>query len=84
MRQAGIVGIHRRKTRGCTCPDATAEAADDLANRRFDPPEPDRLWGADDPAQKADWSRFGVAYVLGTCSLDFRQVDHDGRPLRVA
>jgi putative transposase len=47
MRQAGIVGIHRRKARGCTRRDARAQGAEDLVKRRFDPPEPDRLWVMD-------------------------------------
>ena len=40
-------GIHRRRRRGCTRRDPTAEPSDDLVNRAFDPAEPDRLWVMD-------------------------------------
>jgi len=43
MRQAGAVGIHRRRNPGCTQPDPDAEPAEDRVNREFDPTEPDRL-----------------------------------------
>jgi putative transposase len=44
MAQAGIVGIHRRKNKGCTRRDPHAVAAEDLVRRNFDPTGPDRLW----------------------------------------
>ena len=47
MRQAGITGIYRRRTRGCTRRDPAAEPADDLVCRQFDPPGPDQLWVMD-------------------------------------
>ena len=43
MAQAGIVGIHRRKGRGCTRRDPDATPAEDLVGRNFNPTEPDRL-----------------------------------------
>ena len=42
MAQAGIVGIHRRKFRGCTRRDPGATPAEDLVQRNFNPTEPDR------------------------------------------
>ena len=47
MAQAGIVGIHRRKFRGCTRRDPDATPAEDLVKRNFNPTEPDRLWVMD-------------------------------------
>jgi putative transposase len=44
MRQAGIVGIHRRKGHGCTRRDPDAVPSDDLVNRQFNVDAPDRLW----------------------------------------
>jgi hypothetical protein len=47
MAQAGIVGIHRRRNRGCTRRDPDASPAEDLVQRNFNPTEPDRLWVMD-------------------------------------
>lgn len=47
MRELGLSGVRRGKSVRTTQPDATAERADDLVQRRFDPPRPDRLWVAD-------------------------------------
>lgn len=48
MRAAGLAGITRRRTRGCTrrAPEPTA-APEDLVNRQFSVLGPDRLWCAD-------------------------------------
>ena len=47
MRQAGIEGVYRRRCHGTTKRDPHAVPSDDLVNRRFHPPGPDRLWVAD-------------------------------------
>src|SRR3954463_5105037 len=40
MRQAGVVGIHRRRRGGCTRRDPDGTVSDDLVHRLFDPNEP--------------------------------------------
>ena len=47
MRQAGIEGVYRRRRHGTTKRDPHAVPSDDLVNRQFHPPGPDRLWVAD-------------------------------------
>ncbi len=47
MRQAGIVGIHRRRARGCTRRDPDANPSEDLVRRNFAVTRPDRLWVMD-------------------------------------
>jgi hypothetical protein len=47
MAGAGIVGIHRRKNKGCTRRDPDAVPAEDLVQRNFNPSGPDRLWVMD-------------------------------------
>ena len=47
MRRAGLQGLYRRRRRGCTVRDPTAEPATDLVNRRFTVDEPNRLWITD-------------------------------------
>jgi putative transposase len=47
MRQAGLVGGHRRRVFTSTRRAATAAAAPDLVQRAFTAPVPDRLWVAD-------------------------------------
>jgi putative transposase len=47
MRQAGIAGVYRRRTRGCTRCNPAAIPSDDLVNRRFTVSAPDRLWVSD-------------------------------------
>jgi putative transposase len=47
MRSAGIEGVYRRRRRGCTRRDPTAELAQDLVNRRFDVDGPNELWVSD-------------------------------------
>ena len=44
MREAGVVGIHRRRRGGCTRRDEGAELNVDLVGRQFNPEAPDRLW----------------------------------------
>jgi putative transposase len=68
MREAGISGIHRRKGRGCTRRDPSAEAADDLVNRAFDPVAPDRLWVMDVTEHPTPEGKLYLAVVLDAWS----------------
>lgn len=45
MRQARVVGLHRRRAHGCTRRRPDAQPSDDLVNRNFTADRPDRLWG---------------------------------------
>jgi putative transposase len=47
MRQAGIVGVTRRKRRGTTQRNPEAQPAGDLVDREFTRTAPDQLWVAD-------------------------------------
>ncbi|WP_257578401.1 IS3 family transposase [Streptomyces sp. JJ38] len=47
MREAGLAGLSPRRTKGFTRRDPTAQAADDLVERDFTAPAPNRLWVAD-------------------------------------
>jgi putative transposase len=68
MRQAGVVGIHRRRGRGCTRRDPAAEPAEDLVNRAFDPAEPDRLWVMDITEHPTAEGKVFLAAVLDAFS----------------
>jgi len=47
MRTHGIVGVHRRRRRGCTVRDATTSLAADRVQRQFTAEGPDDLWVSD-------------------------------------
>lgn len=47
MRDLGLQGVRRGRPRRTTVPDAAAERAADLVQRRFAAPAPDRLWVCD-------------------------------------
>lgn len=47
MRQAGVVGIYRRKRSGCTRRNPDANPSEDLVKRQFNVDGPDRLWVMD-------------------------------------
>jgi putative transposase len=68
MRQAGITGIYRRKGRGCTRRDPDATPSDDLVNRAFDPPAPDRLWVMDVTEHPTAEGKVYLAVVLDAFS----------------
>ena len=79
MRQAGIVGIHRRRGRGCTRRDPDAEPAEDLVNRAFDPTEPDRLWMMDITEHPTGEGKVYLAVVLDAFSrlvVGWSMADH--------
>lgn len=60
MRQAGISGATRAKTRFTTKADPAAARADDLVKRNFNASRPDELWVADF-TYCSTWS--GIVYV---------------------
>ena len=68
MRQAGVVGIRRRKGRGCTRRDPDAEAASDLVRRAFDPAGADRLWCMDVTEHPTAEGKVYLAVVLDAFS----------------
>jgi putative transposase len=68
MRQAGIVGIHRRRRRGCTVRDPDATPSEDLVNRRFTVDAPDRLWVMDVTEHPTDEGKVYVGVVLDAFS----------------
>jgi putative transposase len=68
MDQAGIVGIHRRKFRGCTRRDSDATPAEDLVQRNFNPAEPDRLWVMDVTEHPTGEGKVYLAVVLDAWS----------------
>jgi transposase InsO family protein len=68
MRQAGVVGIHRRKGRGCTRTDPRALPAEDLVRRAFDPSGPDRLWAMDVTEHPTGEGKVYLAVVLDAFS----------------
>jgi putative transposase len=47
MREEGLVGVHRRKTNGCTKRDPARPVYPDLVERCFTATEPNQLWVAD-------------------------------------
>jgi putative transposase len=67
MRQAGLQGIYRRRSRGCTRRDGTAPS-DDLVNRVFDPVDTDRLWVMDITEHPTREGKVFLAVVLDAFS----------------
>ncbi len=68
MRQARIVGIHRRRGRGCTRRDPGAAPSQDLVGRHFAADEPDRLWVMDVTEHPTDEGKVYLATVLDAFS----------------
>ncbi len=68
MRQAGVVGIHRRRRGGCTRRDPAGVACEDLVNRAFDPTEADRLWVMDVTEHPTGDGKAYLAVVLDAFS----------------
>ncbi len=68
MREAGIVGIHRRRRHGCTRRDLRATPNDDLVARSFDPAAPDRLWVMDVTEHPTEEGKVYLAVVLDAFS----------------
>ena len=68
MRDLGLRGVVRGKTRRTTIPDTAAERPRDLVERRFSAPAPNRLWVADLTYVRT-WSGFvHVAFVTDAYS----------------
>lgn len=79
MRQAGLVGCHRRRQQRLTRPDPQAIAAPDLVKRRFQAPAPDRLWVADLSYVATDEGWLYLAFVLDVFSrriVGWAMADH--------
>jgi putative transposase len=68
MREAGLVGISRRRRTGCTRRDVTATPSDDLVDRRFAVDGPDRLWVADITQHRTTEGWLYGAFVLDAWS----------------
>jgi putative transposase len=68
MRQAGIVGIHRRKRHGCTVRDRKAVPSDDLVNRQFSIEAPDKLWVMDVTEHPTGTGKVYLATVIDAWS----------------
>lgn len=68
MRQAGLVGIHRRKGRGCTRRDPDATPSEDLVERQFAVDGPDRLWVMDVTEHPTEEGKLYLAIVLDAFS----------------
>ena len=68
MAQAGIVGIYRRKGRGCTRRDPDASPSDDLVKRQFNVAEADRLWVMDVTEHPTDEGKVYLGVVLDAWS----------------
>jgi putative transposase len=68
MRQAGVVGIYRRKGRGCTRRDPDAKPSDDLVNRNFTVAHQDRLWVMDVTEHRTGEGKVYLAVVLDAWS----------------
>jgi len=68
MRQAGVVGVHRRRTFHTTRRDPAAQAAPDLVERDFHPDAPDRLWVADITYLPTASGFLYLAAIVDACS----------------
>ena len=74
MRDRGIQGVTRRRTRGCTRRNPADPLADDLVHRQFRPDQPDRLWVQDITQHRTD-EIYAVAAALNSRprkSLDWK------------
>jgi putative transposase len=67
MAQAGIVGIHKRRRRGCTVSDGS-DTSEDLVNRHFSADGPDRLWVMDVTEHPTGTGKVYLAVVLDVWS----------------
>ncbi len=64
MRVLGLAGVVRGKRQRTTVPAEVSERPEDLVERNFNPPEPNRLWVAD-ISYVSTWSGFAyVAFVI--------------------
>ena len=68
MAEAGIVGIHKRRNKGCTHRDDNAEPSQDLVKRRFEADGPDRLWVMDVTEHPTATGKIYLAVVVDVWS----------------
>jgi putative transposase len=68
MRAAGLAGISRRRSRGCTRRNPRQEPYPDLVQRDFTPTAPDRLWVADITQHRTEEGWLYLAAVLDVFS----------------
>jgi putative transposase len=68
MRLAGVAGVYRRRTRGCTRRNPQADPHDDLVNRVFAVDGPDKLWVSDITEHPTDGGKVYLAVVLDAWS----------------
>jgi putative transposase len=68
MRTHGLVGVHRRRLRGCTRRNPEAVPSDDLVDRAFTVTELDRLWVADITQHRTGEGWVYLAAVIDACS----------------
>jgi putative transposase len=68
MREAGIHGLYRRRRRGRTVRDRSADPYPDLVARQFTVDEPDRLWVTDITEHPTDEGKLYCAAVLDAYS----------------
>ncbi|CAA9580507.1 MAG: Mobile element protein [uncultured Truepera sp.] len=68
MREAGLVGVHRRRKWGSTRRDPARPSYSDLVQRSFTPSTPDRLWVADITQHKTGEGWLYLAVVIDAYS----------------
>ena len=68
MRQAGLVGVHRRKFSGTTQRDPKRETYPDLVERRFSADEPNKVWVADVTQHETDEGWLFLAVIIDVYS----------------
>jgi putative transposase len=68
MRLAGLKGIHRRRTWGCTKRDPDATPNPDLVRRQFSVNAPNVLWVSDITEHKTDEGKLYLATVIDAYS----------------
>ncbi len=79
MRSAGLHGVHRRRSRGCTRRNHAATSSVDLVERDFRPDAPDRLYVADITQHRTSEGWYYLAVVLDCFSrrvVGWAMADH--------
>ena len=71
MREMGLEGVVRGKSKRTTIPDEMAERPADLVDRKFTAPAPNRLWVAD---LTYVWTRAGFVYVAFVIDIFSRYI----------
>lgn len=68
MRQAGLMGVHRRRPWGCTRRDPARDPYPDLVQRTFTATAPNRLWVGDMTQHRTDEGWLYLAVVIDAFS----------------